>query len=114
MASNLPDGVTPNMIPGNRPEDIAHDRIVEGLEGRIADLRLVQLHEALGKLLDMSRDVESRGDAAADVVNFFADVEDMFHRGFQDWLSDVEDIIAITRPEEPPEPEWEPEYDYDY
>ena len=35
--SNLPDGVTEDMIPGNTPEDVYHERIWEGLCSDIFD-----------------------------------------------------------------------------
>lgn len=34
--SNLPPGVTTNMLPGNRPEDIAYDNLCEELAGVVA------------------------------------------------------------------------------
>lgn len=37
MSSNLPPGVTPNMIPGNRPEDFEAERLTECLR-KIRDI----------------------------------------------------------------------------
>jgi len=33
MLSNLPDGVTDSMIPGNRPQDVAWDDFIDWLSG---------------------------------------------------------------------------------
>lgn len=36
MASNLPSGVTEGMLPGNRPEDMAWDKLHEGIDNDAA------------------------------------------------------------------------------
>lgn len=37
MSSNLPPGVTESMIPGNRPEDEAWDRLIDDIGGDCPD-----------------------------------------------------------------------------
>lgn len=54
--SNLPPGVTESMIPGNRPEDVAFDAIIDGPLGEFlynnAEL-VAQVQEELVRRLDL-------------------------------------------------------------
>jgi hypothetical protein len=45
MASNLPPGVTVGMLPGNRPEDIAMDKVIDWICDQ--DLTPWQVQEAI-------------------------------------------------------------------
>ena len=40
MLSNLPPGVTESMIPGNRPEDVRWDKLVEAVFAELANMGL--------------------------------------------------------------------------
>jgi len=52
MGSNLPPGVTTNMIPGNRPEDTAWERLRDALEeASVHELR-TKLSDERAKVLD--------------------------------------------------------------
>jgi hypothetical protein len=43
MSTNLPPGVTVNMIPGNRPEDLMWERMVD----RVYLMTVTELHDKL-------------------------------------------------------------------
>jgi hypothetical protein len=62
--SNLPPGVTTNMLPGNRPEDIAYDNLCEALAGVVplSDEQIDKLAEWVSDKLDAAnRDGYSEG-----------------------------------------------------
>lgn len=74
MLSNLPPGVTENMIPGNRPEDIRYDAYIEDVLNIIyyrypflqgADDTLIDI---IGMYFDEGYDEDDAADATMEYV----------------------------------------------
>lgn len=110
--SNLPPGVTPSMIPGNRPEDEYWTRVYEGVfEDLPAEFdALLENMQTINRSMDLS-EIET---ACYNIVNLLNPEGEAAGKAKE--ISDAFEEAGRTAGEweNPPEPEWEPEMDYDY
>jgi hypothetical protein len=78
MSSNLPPGVTENMIPGNRPEDMAEEAFWEALYDGLTTERVeaIEADEFLQRILIKARDLGNQaGYDEAQSVAYAQEVE---------------------------------------
>jgi hypothetical protein len=68
MASNLPPGCRESDIPGNRPEDIAHEKLVDEIESALKPLpaltayfRDEQIEQTIDNIIKLINDAREEG-----------------------------------------------------
>lgn len=103
--SNLPPGVGPSDIPGNRPEDIAADRIWDEAWDMLP-FGFEDVADALDTIRKTSDHTEFTS-ACWKIVNEIENPEK--------WIAAIHDAaVKMGEIENPPEPEYDSDRDYDY
>lgn len=118
MANNLPPGVRVTDIPGNRPEDVRHEQVMERAYEELP-FRFAELLSLMRKI-DTTDSAEEFASACNNIVSLFEPTQAEREAGqkwgnerdrrwvFEDFLSGIEDAgTEASYYMDPPEPEYD-------